>query len=42
MPKDLVPRLLRVARGLILLRTLTRNPLVALFVVVLFDRYPFS
>jgi hypothetical protein len=38
MPKDLVLRLLRVLRGLILLRTLSRNPLVALFVVVLFDR----
>jgi hypothetical protein len=37
-PKDLVWRLLRVLRGLILLRTLSRNPLVALFVVVLFDR----
>src|SRR5215204_7591816 len=30
MPKDLVLRLLRVLRGLILLRTLSRNPLVAL------------
>jgi hypothetical protein len=38
MPKDLVPRLLRVLRGLILLRTLSRNPLIALFVVALFDR----
>jgi hypothetical protein len=38
MPKNLVLRLLRVLRGLILLRTLSRNPLVALFVVVLFDR----
>src|SRR5215208_3174874 len=38
MPKDLVWRLLRLLRGLILLRTLSRNPLVALFVVVLFDR----
>jgi hypothetical protein len=41
MPKDLAPRLLRVLRvlrGLILLRTLSRNPLIALFVVVLFDR----
>ena len=38
MPKDLVLRLLRVLRGLILLRTLSRNPLVALLVVVLFDR----
>ena len=38
MLKDLVWRLLRVLRGLILLRTLSRNPLVALFVVVLFDR----
>lgn len=38
MPKDLVPRLLRVLRGLILLRTLSRNPLIALSVVVLFDR----
>jgi hypothetical protein len=38
MPKDLVRRLLRVLRGLILLRTLSRNPLVSVFVVVLFDR----
>jgi hypothetical protein len=38
MPRYLVPRLLRVLRGLILFRTLSRNPLVALFVVVLFDR----
>jgi hypothetical protein len=38
MPRHLVPRLLRVLRGLILLRTLRRNPLIALFVVVLFDR----
>ena len=41
MPKDLVLRLLRVLRvlrGLILRRTLSRNPLVPLFVVVLFDR----
>ena len=38
MPKDLVLRLLRVLRGLILLRTLSRNPLIALFVGVLFDR----
>jgi hypothetical protein len=38
MPKDLVLRLLRVLRGLILLRALRRNPLIALFVVVLFDR----
>ena len=38
MPKDLVWRLLRVLRGLILLRTLSRNPLIALFVVALFDR----
>jgi hypothetical protein len=36
--KDLVLRLLRVLRGLILLRTLSRNPIVALLVVVLFDR----
>jgi hypothetical protein len=38
MLKDLVPRLLRVLRGLILLRTLSRNPLIALIVVALFDR----
>ena len=38
MLKDLVLRLLRVLRGLILLRTLSRNPLIALFVVALFDR----
>ena len=38
MPRYLVPRLLRVLRGLILLRTLSRNPLIALFEVVLFDR----
>jgi hypothetical protein len=38
MPRHLVLRLLRVLRGLILLRTLRRNPLITLFVVVLFDR----
>jgi len=38
MPRYLVLRLLRVLRGLILLRTLSRNPLVALFVAALFDR----
>jgi hypothetical protein len=38
MPRNPVPLLLRVLRGLILLRTLIRNPFIALFVVVLFDR----
>ena len=38
MPRYLVPRLLRVLRGLILLRTLSRNPLIALSVAALFDR----
>ena len=38
MPRYLVLRLLRVLRGLILLRTLSRNPLTALFVAALFDR----
>jgi len=38
MPRNLVPLLRRVLRGLILLRTLRSNPLTALFVMVLFDR----